>query len=83
MLTWQVPGFVGNNEPTFDTNAFDLSLINDRIVSSRDSWIFTLITNRLIGRRFKYSKKELAFEDDLDFKSRHPSNTFITSTSSF
>jgi len=66
----EVPGSFGYNEPTFDAHAFELSLIDDRIVSSRDSWIFSLT-----GTRFKH--KELEFEDDLEFKSTHPSNLFI------
>ena len=67
----EAPGSCVYNEPTFDAHVFESSLIDDRIVSSRDSWI-----SSLIGKRFKC--KELEFEDDLEFKQRRPSSLFST-----
>ena len=55
--------------PTFDDDSFEAYKMDDRYVSSRDNWIFSLL-----GKSLQY--KELEFEDDLDFKARHPSNTF-------
>ena len=47
--------------PTFDDNGFEAYKMDDRYVSSRDNWIFSLL-----GKSFHY--KKLEFEDDLDFK---------------
>ena len=44
--------------------------MDNRLVASQDNWILSLI-----GKSFKC--KELEFEDDLDFKAKHPFNRFI------
>ena len=71
----EVPGSFTNAEstlPTFDASAFDFAIIDHTILSSRDSWALQLI---VIGRVFRYKEEEL--EDDLQFKSKHPSNAFV------
>ena len=69
----EVPGSFTDAEstlPTFDASAFDFAIIDHTILSSRDSWVL-----QLIGRVFRYKEEEL--EDDLQFKSKHPSNVFV------
>ena len=62
----EAPGFIAINEstlPTSDAYPFELTLIDDRTLSSRDRWAL-----ELVGKRLK--RKEREFEDDLEFKSR-------------
>ena len=69
----EVPGSFANAQsslPTFKVNAFQFSIVGHAILSSRDRWAF-----QLIGSRFRYKEEEL--EDDMQFKTEHPSNVFV------
>ena len=69
----EVPGSFAKTQsslPTFEVNAFQFSIVGHAILSSRDRWAF-----QLIGSRFRYKEEEL--EDDMQFKTEHPSNVFV------
>ena len=68
-LTEVPDSFVHDESIEFGIHGLDSFRMDQRHVTEKDSWVFSLS-----GKWFKY--KELELEDDLDFKSKHPSNRF-------
>ena len=68
-LTEVPDSFVHDESIEFGIHGLDSFRMGQRHVAEKDSWVFSLSS-----KWFKY--KELELEDDLDFKSKHPSNRF-------
>ena len=72
----RTPGFHRSRSAQSDVDETDFGIegyadycMEGRHVTDKDSWVFSLL-----GQWLQY--KELELEDDLEFKSKHPSNRF-------